>query len=405
MDKAKNELIIMSENGLVKAARVDDGTVVDIAVEPVSGDNSASGQILLGHVERVVPHLQAAFVDIGEDKAGFLGAREARVLAEEPSRETEIDECVAAGDTVLVQVIRPASGDKGAGITANVTLPGRHLVLAPCSNRIAVSRSIEDEAERARLTELAENARTRLNIEGLDGPAGWVLRTAAEGVGEETLVQDMETVAQRWDEILDLADGNEAPFVLHRDLGGLEKILRDHVTSETAAIIIGDADLAAQAQGYMATHMAGKEGLLQVSDGEDVFERHDIHGVIQQACEARVDLPSGAWLMIETTQAMTTIDVNSGSQNDAAEEVNRLAASEIARQIRLRAVGGLIAVDFIDMSPDTDTAPIMDALHAGFDGDKAPVRIGELSDFGVVEMTRKRDRLPLQKALRGSHGG
>jgi len=155
----------------------------------------------------------------------------------------------------------------------------------------------------------------------------------------------------------------------------------------------------------MATHMTGKEDLLQVLDGEDVFEHHDIHGVIRKACEARVDLPSGAWLVIETTQAMTTIDVNSGSQNDAAEEVNRLAAHEIARQIRLRAIGGLIAVDFIDMAPDTDSSAIMDALHAGFDGDKAPVRIGEMSDFGVVEMTRKRDRLPLQKALRGSHGG
>lgn len=404
MDAANSDLIIMAEKGLVLAAKVSDGKVVDIAVESVSGDNSSSGQILLGQVERVVPHLQAAFVDIGEDKAGFLGAREARVLAEEPSHETEIEDCVSAGDTVLVQIIRPASSDKGAGITANVTLAGRHLVLAPCSNRIAVSRSIEDEAERMRLMELAEKARTRLDIEGLDGPAGWVLRTAAEGVDEDTLVQDMETVAQRWDEVLDIADNNDAPFVLYRDLGGLEKILRDHVSSDVKAVIIGDAELAKQAQSYMTQHMGAKASLLEVAEGEDVFERHDIHGVIRQACDARVDLASGAWLMIETTQAMTTIDVNSGSQNAAALEVNCAAAEEIARQIRLRAIGGLIAVDFIDMAPDIDVAPIMDALHAGFEGDKSPVRIGGMSDFGVVEMTRKRDRLPLNRALRGAHG-
>ncbi len=403
MGEAKGELLIKVDDGLVKMVRVDDGQVTDIAVESQADDSRASGQIYLGFVERVVSHLQAAFINIGEERDGFLGNREAKVLAEVADQNTKqdikIEDCVAAGDTVLVQVTRPASGGKGASVTANITLPGRYLVLVPCSNRIAVSRSIEDEAERTRLIELTQKICEALDVEGLDGSAGWVLRTAAEGISEKALRHDMESVVQSWDDVLKRADDNEPPCVLYQDLGGLEKLLRDHIRTDIGRIIMGDKALGVQAKSYMDETMSDKGTLLEVLEGEDVFERYDIHQIIERACAARIDISTGAWLIIEDTQAMTTIDVNSGSHDASAFEINLVAAREIARQIRLRAIGGLIAIDFIDMLPKTDTAPILDALHEGFNSDKVPVRIGEMSDFGVVEMTRKRDRLPLKKAL------
>ncbi|MGC6476079.1 MAG: ribonuclease E/G [Parvibaculales bacterium] len=397
-----NELIFKQIEGRIIMARCVNGDLCELIVEslaPTDKDAAQTGLIYLGFVERVVPNLQAAFVDIGQDRAGFLGAREAKILAENPEPETNIEDCVAAGDTVLVQVTRPASGEKGASLTANVTLPGRHLVLAPCSSRIAVSRSIEDEAERQRLADLAEAARAELNIDGLDGPAGWVLRTVAEGVSAEILKEDMQQVAAGWDAVLDKADAHEPPYLVHQDVGGIAKLLRDHVQSQTQKIIIEGGDLAQAAQDYMQQNMANQLDLIEAAQDEDIFERHDIYAQIEKARAPRVNLASGAWLMIETTQAMTTIDVNSGAQNSSAFEVNLDAANHIAREIRLRAIGGLIAIDFIDMDAGTNSEPIIEALLAGFDDDKVPVRIGDMSDFGVVEMTRKRERQPLSKAL------
>lgn len=406
-----HEVLMSVENGLLRVAQVDDGALVAVSVAPLgkqSEDTTSRlvGRIYLGHVERVVSHLQAAFVDIGLDRDGFLGAREARALVPDADRDTPIEDCVQSGDTVLVQVTRPPQGEKGAQITADVTLPGRAVVLAPCRSRIAVSRSIEDEAERTRLADLAEGVREgrngeALDVEGMEGAAGWVIRTAAVGLDEEALALDMRQAAATWEALIDKAEDTQPPALLHEDLGPIEKALRDLVRADTASVTIEGEAAFRIARGFCRDHMASVlDKLASADDGEVLFDRHDIAGQLETALAQRVTLPSGGWLMIETTEAMTTIDINSGSHDAPPQAVNLEAAHQIARQIRLRSLGGLIAIDFIDMSADEDSEAILAALDAGFQGDKNPVRIGPMSEFGVVEMTRRRETMTLAQAMR-----
>ena len=405
-----HEILMSVEDGLLRVAQVEDGELTSLQAAPMaqaSGDGrSLIGQIYLGQVERVVSRLQAAFVDIGMDRAGFLGAREARALLPGSDRETPIEDCVQDGDTVLVQITRPPHGEKGAQITSDVTLPGRAVVLAPCRNRIAVSRQIEDEAERTRLADLAAAIRDGehgdgLDVEGMDGPAGWVIRTAAIGMEAGDMAADMASVAGQWESLLAQAEDSEPPAVLYQDLGPVEKALRDLVRGQTTAIVMEDADSLTKAKAFAGAHLPAALELLQASEkGEILFDRYDIAGQLDQALSNRVSLPSGGWLMIETTEAMTTIDVNSGGDTADARGVNLEAAQAIGRQLRLRALGGLVAIDFIDMSETADNEAVLAALDAGFQGDKNPVRIGPMSEFGVVEMTRRRDVMSLAEAMR-----
>jgi len=408
-----HEILMSVENGLLRVAQVEDSHLTALQAAPLGkADAQASmvGQIYLARVERVVGRLQAAFVDIGFDKSAFLGAREARALVPDATRDTPIEDCVEDGDTVLVQVTRPPQGDKGAQVTADVTLAGRGVVLAPCRTRIAVSRQIEDEAERTRLTELAEKIRQgdgidAVDVDGMDGPSGWVLRTAAAGQEMDALAADMAQVAGQWEALLERAEDMDAPSLIHEDLGPIEKALRDLVRADTAAVVVEGAAGFATAKGFMRQNMAALADILSAAeDGEILFDRHDVAGQLDKAMSPRVDLPSGAWLMIETTEAMTTVDVNSGAAEGDALAVNLEAAAALAKQIRLRALGGLIAIDFIDMTDEAAHEAVLKALDAGFDGDKNPVRIGPMSEFSVVEMTRRREVMTLAEALRQNGG-
>ena len=408
-----HEILMSVENGLLRVAQVEDGHLTALQAAPLGkADAQASmvGQIYLARVERVVGRLQAAFVDIGFDKSAFLGAREARALVPDATRDTPIEDCVEDGDTVLVQVTRPPQGDKGAQVTADVTLAGRGVVLAPCRTRIAVSRQIEDEAERTRLTELAEKIRQgdgieAVDVDGMDGPSGWVLRTAAAGQEMDALAADMAQVAGQWEALLERAEDMDAPSLIHEDLGPIEKALRDLVRADTAAVVVEGAAGFATAKGFMRQNMAALVDILSAAeDGEILFDRHDVASQLDKAASARVDLPSGAWLMIETTEAMTTVDVNSGAAEGDPLAVNLEAAAALAKQIRLRALGGLIAIDFIDMIDEAAHEAVLKGLDAGFDGDKNPVRIGPMSEFSVVEMTRRREVMTLAEALRQNGG-
>jgi ribonuclease G len=409
-----HEILMSVQKGLLRVAQVEDGELnaVQAALLKQSEGKSGNmvGQIYLARVERVVERLQAAFVDIGFDKSAFLGAREARALVPDATRDTPIEDCVEDGDTVLVQVTRPPQGDKGAQVTADVTLAGRGVVLAPCRSRIAVSRQIEDETERARLTDLAEKIRAgdgidAVDVDGMDGPSGWVLRTAAEGQDMEALAADMANVAGQWEALLERAENAEPPFLIHEDLGPVEKALRDLVRADTSSVVVEGPAAFAAAKGFMRQNMAPLADILSASEaGEILFDRHDVAGQLDRAMSPRVDLPSGAWLMIETTEAMTTVDVNSGSAEGDALAVNLEAAAALAQQIRLRALGGLIAIDFIDMTDEAAHEAVLKALDMGFEGDKNPVRIGPMSEFSVVEMTRRREVMTLAEALRQNGG-
>ncbi len=405
-----HEVLISARDGMARIAQIEAGQLVGFQAARMGQEDNAAeqlvGHIYLAQVERVVPHLQAAFVNIGLERAGFLGAREARALVPDADRDTPIEDCVQSGDTLLVQVTRPPVGDKGAQITADVTLPGRVVVIAPCRNRVAVSRSIEDDAERTRLGELAAQIIAGehgdpIDVEGMDGPAGWVIRTAAVGMQAGDLAGDMAAVAAQWEVLIDRAEDATPATLLHEDLGPVERAVRDLVRSDTTTVCLeGDGALTA-AQNYCRTHSPALSERLETSDDDEyLFDRHNIDQQVAEALSPRVELPSGGWLMLETTQAMTTIDVNSGSHDAPARAINVEAAGLIARQIRLRGLGGLIAIDFIDMTETDDAEAVLHALDDGFASDKEPVRIGPISEFGVVEMTRRRGGMTLSQTLR-----
>ncbi len=396
-----HEILISVDEKLVKTAIVKEGKLVDLYVEPAVSENKKIGQIYLAEVERVVPNLQAAFLNIGEDRSAFLGAREARVLVDNADRDTSISECVEEGDCLLVQIVHPATGSKGASVTVDISLPGRFVVLTLCRSNIAISRSIEKELERQRLTDLAKSVQSELEIEGLDGAAGWIIRTVAENIDTEELKRDMELVAQSWHNIMSDADDMDSPYLLHYDIGGVERVLRDLLRHDVTSVTIEGQQGFEQAQTYCQKFMPDSVSLLKQSEKtEKLFDRYDIYGEIETALSPRVDLPSGGWIMIETTEAMTTIDINSGKQNAEALAVNLESVKMIHKQVNLRAIGGLIAIDFIDMVSEEDKKSVEQEIQGVFASDKVPTRLSNMSDFGVIEMTRKRSKIVLSKALR-----
>ncbi len=406
-----DEVFLSVQDGRLRIAQINAGVLSHLDAVSMKTRNddpqALSGRIYLGRVERVLSRLQAAFVDIGEDRSGFLGAREARILAEDPRADTAIEDCLSEGDTVLVQITRPPLRDKGAQLTADVTLPGRAVVIAPCRSRVAISRSIEDDETRQRLESdmqmiLSGGHDTKIDVEGMDGPAGWVVRTAAANLTSDELARDMSQVAAQWSSLLEQAQDADPPKLLYRDLEPVQRALRDYVRPETKSIIIeGDAAFR-EAQSFCAAHMPEILPLIGQSDANEyLFDRYDIEAQLQAALEPRVVLPSGSWLMIETTEAMTTIDVNSGAQDAPPRQINLEAISVLAHHIKLRGLGGLIAIDFIDMNEAEAGADIVDKLTEAFADDRLPVRIGAMSDFGVVEMTRRRPTHTLADAFKG----
>lgn len=396
-----HEILIERDDPYLRIAQVVDGQLQDADISPLNDDDaetdSLMGRIYLGQVERVVPHLQAAFIDIGLERAGFLGAREARALVTTATRETPIEDCVQSGDVVLVQITRPPMGEKGAQVTADITLPGRGIVLAPCRSHVAVSRAIADDATRTRLTAAVNDCAVR--VEGNDGAAGWVVRTAATNMAAEDIAADMRTLADAWATLIDKAEAAHPPVLLHSDLGQIERALRDLPHEQTTAIII-DQDLFARAEIFCRDHAAPLLPLLEKAEADEMlFDRYDIASQLERALLARIDMPSGGWLMIEKTEAMVTIDVNGGAHDAPPLAINLEAAQIIAAQLRLRRLGGLIAIDFIDMSEEEARTKVASTLEAGFAGDKNAPRFGAMSEFCVLEMTRRHAPLTLEQMM------
>ena len=402
-----DEIFIRATDGVLQVAQIAEGRLVALQAARLDKqkDSSLQGCVYLGRVVRVVERLQAAFVDVGLERDGFLAVRDARVLAEDSKdRDTDtlIEDCVQDGDTVLVQLTKPPSGDKGAQITADVTLPGRAVVLAPCRTRIAVSRAIADEAERERLAELAKEICGAEGEEGvsLEGADGWVIRTAAVNMSRAELLADMQNLTAQWEALLQRAETAEPPTLLHEDLGPLERALRDLVNADTKSVVIEGEAAFREAVGYCRASLPAVESLLSAAEAENLFDRHDVAAQLEAALSPRFELSSGGWLMIETTEAMTTIDVNSGSDERGTLATNLEAAAAIGRQVPLRGLGGLLAIDFIDMTAEADKEQVMEALDTAFAGDRNRVRIGPMSEFCVVELTRRRPPLTLAQSMR-----
>ena len=348
--------------------------------------------IYLGVVENVLPGIDAAFVNIGDsDRNGFIHVTDLGPLRLRRSGGS-ITELLAPQQKVLVQVMKEPTGTKGPRLTGNVSLPGRYLVLMPNGRGVNLSRRISSENERNRLRALAI----------LMKPAGMgvVIRTEAEGIPEEAIIEDLENLQKQWESVLQEASSTRAPALLNRDDDFVQRVLRDTYCNEVNRIVVDSAQGMKRVKQHLTSWSGGRMplGILvdQHNERSSILEYFRVNAAIREAMKPRVDLPSGGYIIIEKTEALTVIDVNSGSftRSATARETvlwtNCESATEIARQLRLRNIAGVIIVDFIDMESRRDQLQVLEHFNQAMQTDKAKPQIAQLTELGLVELTRKR---------------
>lgn len=345
------------------------------------------GDIYLGTVENVHPGIDAAFVNIGEsERNGFIHVTDLGPLR---LRQTagSITELLEPRQKVLVQVMKEPTGSKGPRLTGNITLPGRFLVLQPSGQGVNISRSINEEAERDRLRALAV----------LVKPAGTglLVRTKAEGVGEDQIIDDLEMLYRQWETIQSTVETYHPPVLLNRDDDFVHRTLRDHCGPGLDKVVVDSPQVVERVKTFLGAEKK-TVAVDSCASAEELLEAFRIHAAIHQALLPRVDLPSGGYVIIEPTEALTVVDVNSGSftrSANARETVlwtNCEAATEIARQLQLRNIGGMIIVDFIDMESRRDQLLLLEHFMKAMEPDKARPQIAQITELGLVELTRKR---------------
>ncbi len=350
------------------------------------------GDIYLGVVENVLPGIDAAFVNIGDpERNGFIHVTDLGPLR---LRRTSaaITELLAPQQKVLVQVMKEPTGTKGPRLTGNITLPGRYVVLMPYGRGVNLSRRIRNENERNRLRALAI----------LIKPAGMglLIRTEAEGKPEEAIIEDLELLQKQWESIGEQAQTSRAPALLNRDDDFIQRVLRDMYGADVNRIVVDSSTGLKRVKQYLQNWSGGQvpQGLLidHHRDRTAILEYFRINAAVKEALKPRVDLPSGGYIIIQPTEALTVIDVNSGSftRSATARETvlwtNCEAATEIARQLRLRNIAGVIVVDFIDMESRRDQLQVLEHFNKALKADKARPQIAQLTELGLVELTRKR---------------
>ncbi len=393
------ELLIDAVPGEVRAALVEDGEVAEIHFDR-DGHQSLIGTIYLGRVEAVEPALQAAFIALpGVAAPGFLSAKHAGALveAEGPRR---IERILHQGQLVLVEVTRDAVGDKGPGLTTLVTLPGRLLVYHPFRADNVLSGAIRDETQRLRLEDAAKRA-----VDGI-GEGGFIVRTSAQSADVPALLREARELHFRWEALKQAAGHATEPACLQQDLPPLQRTLRDLARPGLTRIAVDGHALFAEARGYLATHNDDLLDLLTVhAAATPLFEAAGVEAAIESTLETRLDLPGGGWVTIEAVEALTAVDVNSGDgTNESSREqtsftTNLRAVDTIARQLRLRDVGGMVLVDFIHMESPKHRDRVMDALRDALALDRSPCSVLGWSRMGLCEMTRRRSRATLPDFL------
>jgi len=397
------DILIEAASGQTRLALLEDGTLCEYYVER-RGQEKLAGNIYLGRVANILPGMQAAFVDIGLEKNAFLHVGD--ILVDSGDREAlqkrignqSIKKMLHPGQELLVQVIKEPGGTKGPRISSHVTLPGRLVVLLPTVEYVGISRRIEDESERTRLKLMAESMR----------PAGMglIVRTAADGVEEQDLLQDIEYLLRLWQSIHQHSAHRSAPALIHQDESLTYRSVRDMLTDEVRAIHVDN-----EAQYRQAVEIAGilspeLQGRVQLySDSTPLFDRYRIDAHLSKLLSHHVWLKSGGDLVIDHTEALTVIDVNtrkfvgSSSLSETIFKLNCEAAEEIVRQLRLRDVGGIIIIDFIDMESEEDQSKLLTLLRQLLKKDRTKTNVVGLTGLGLVEMTRKKVHQPLHTLL------
>jgi len=387
-----------------RAALVENGVLQEVFLERANRRGLISN-IYKGRVCRVLPGMQAAFIDVGLERTAFLHASDIAAPADiqdevETARPESVRQLVAEGDEILVQVLKDPLGTKGARLTTYVTIPSRFLVYMPKGRGVGVSSRIEDEAERERLREAV-----RLFVPS-GGPGGWIVRTAAEDCGIEALRADMIFLQRLWEVVRRRGEEADAGQLVHEDLPLELRVLRDQLGQHVERVLVDSTAAHARMVEFARTFMPESASRIELNSApRPIFDLYGIEDEINRALDRKVPLKSGGYVMIDQTEAMTTFDVNTGAfvghrnLEDTIFRTNLEAAVAIARQLRLRNLGGIVIVDFIDMQDEEHRRQVLQALERAAAGDHAKTHISAVSQLGLVEMTRKRTRESLEHLM------
>ncbi len=387
-----------------RVALVENGVLQEVYVER-SRNRGIVGNIYKGKVVRVLPGMQAAFVDIGLEKAAFIHASEIfdRNNRPEGAGEPGIVELVREGQSMVVQVTKDPIGTKGARLTTHISIPARYLVLMPHNNHVGISLRIEDPQERERLKDTVERL---LEQESLNDKGGFILRTAAEGIGEQELLADILFLHRLWTTVEEQIKESVAPDCVYEDLPLHLRTMRDLVEPDIEKIRIDSLDTFNKVCKFVRKLVPHLDGRVEYYTGErPLFDLFSVEDEINRALSRRVELKSGGYLIVDQTEAMSTIDVNTGgfvghrNLEETIFKTNLEAATTIARQLRLRNLGGIIIIDFIDMEDVEHQRQVLRTLEKNLERDHAKTNITGVSELGLVEMTRKRTRESLENTL------
>jgi len=411
-----NELVINARPHETRVALVENGVVVELHVKR-GAEQELVGNIYLGKVLRVLPGMQAAFINIGIDKPAFLYVTDVyndlhhweQIMLQEEDEgndsETDINSRVRLikesdiniegllqeGQNILVQVSKEPLGTKGARATSHISLPGRHLVYMPTVDHIGISRRIEDEKERMRLKKLMQKLRPP--------GAGFIVRTVSEQAPKEKLKIEMEFLTKLWETIQRKRETSSAPSILHKELTITLRAVRDLFTREIDRLVIDSKEEYQSILEFIEIFAPNLRYSIELYEGrEPIFDAHGIDMEINKALDKKVWLKSGGYIVIESTEALTSIDVNTGSYvgkrnlEETIVKTNLEAVKEIAYQLRLRNIGGLIVIDFIDMDREANRERVFMTLNEALEKDRARTTVLEMSELGLIEMTRKRTK-------------
>jgi ribonuclease G len=420
---ASESLIVINADGPeTRVALVEDGYLGELYIER-KRERGIAGNIYKGRVERVLPGMQAAFVNIGLEKSAYLHVSDVRgtpddlkrLLAGDSQRQghdedeeaadaarvgsgARIEDLLKEGQEIVVQVTKEPISTKGARTTRYVSLPGRHLVFMPTVDHVGISRRIGSDKERRRLREIVDSMRP--------AGSGFIVRTVAEGVSERELKSDMEFLIKLWNEVVRRSEGARCPALIYNDLDLLLRTVRDLFTADVAKMIIDSRSEYDRVKKFIAAMMPDFTGQIELYEGNDpIFDGYGIEIEIDRALERKVWLKSGGYLIVDEMEALTAIDVNTGrfvgksSLEDTITKTNLEAAREVAEQLRIRSIGGMIVVDFIDMDRPHNREKVTRAFNEQLRKDRNKAAVTRISELGLIEMTRKRTRESLLHTL------
>ena len=394
-----NEILINVTPQEKRVAIIQRGIVQELLIER-EANRGIVGNIYKGIVKRILPGMQSAFVEIGLDKAAFLHVADVIQRNDPDAQTTPIEKILHEGQKVLVQVIKDPIGTKGARLSTQISVAGRLLVHLPFENRIGISQKITEEDNRDKLRERLQE------IIGNEDDQGFIIRTLAESATDEELKADIDYLKRIWRDIHEKSTQAEAPALLYQDLDLSLRIVRDYVTVESEKILVDSRETFQKMKEFSKLFIPEYADRVQLYASErPMFELYGVEDEIEKALSRKVSLKSGGYLVIDQTEALTTIDVNTGGfvgDKNFEETIfknNLEAAQAIARQLRLRNLGGIILIDFIDMESDGHRESILNELNSAISLDRTRITINGFTDLGLVEMTRKRTRESLAHIL------